>query len=318
MTAKLDVTAKIQQGLTGREAARLVLQNYVEWDHNRPLVMSIEEEQAVAESLSGEQRAIFQVWLSLYQTVSYTLQEARILSLEAGLEITSAVKLLTDRQFSHFMRQALYFMPAIMTKEQAEELSVTGEAPDSLYAILQDDPPDFWLDSQGYYNNLTAAILEGMASKRYFEDVPDDEQQTALTKAIEQAKSTAIDKTKRFLAVKQVLETLSQIIGVNFAEDIPGWQAVIFDNVRRFNQLLVIERMDKQLIEKMRSISGLAELPMRIPVEIKAIKYKALKPDPGALSYFTERFDQHLGKGWQYLPKTGLESEEEAPDNEQG
>ena len=84
MVTKTDLKRLMSKGLTGREAAQLVLQDSWEVDHKRPGFLSKADIQRLKQGLrTPADIQEYNRLIHVYQLVDYTLKEARIMALEA-------------------------------------------------------------------------------------------------------------------------------------------------------------------------------------------------------------------------------------------
>lgn len=125
MATKKDIKRLLSQGLTGKEAARLLLQNFVEVDHHRPAILSVAEVQQIrsrVRELSQTDIDEFNAWMRTYQTVGYTLLEARAQALEILLTLKRQEALVTDYSMYHLLQMKQSRRPMIVTEKQYEDL----------------------------------------------------------------------------------------------------------------------------------------------------------------------------------------------------
>lgn len=125
MATKRDVKRALAKGLTGKEAARLILQNLVEVDHHRPAILSPAEVQQIRSQVAKLPQADideFNAWMNTYQTVGYCLKEARVLILETRLTLANQVVLVSEYAQFYGLRAYQARRPVIVTEKQYEDL----------------------------------------------------------------------------------------------------------------------------------------------------------------------------------------------------
>ena len=110
--------------MTGKELARLVLEHYVETDHNRPGLLSDADIQAIHNALSGRRMDIlqFNAWLETYSLVYMTQLDGRINSLEASRWLFMAASYLEKFWLEDALRTMTLSSPAIVTAKQLQDL----------------------------------------------------------------------------------------------------------------------------------------------------------------------------------------------------
>lgn len=119
MPTKTDIMRLLKKGLTGKEAARLVIQDSWEVDNYRKPLLSETELRAVMSSLSPQEGAEYNKWIEMYRIVSFTLKESHIqaLTIMRALDhIVSVTKSISDANNFRLSQ------PAIVTQKQYEEL----------------------------------------------------------------------------------------------------------------------------------------------------------------------------------------------------
>lgn len=119
MPTKRDVKRLLKKGLTGKEAARLVIQDSWEVDNYRKPLLSETELRAVMSSLSPQEGAEYNKWIEMYRIVSFTLKESHIqaLTIMRALDhIVSVTKSISDANDFRLSQ------PTIVTQKQYEEL----------------------------------------------------------------------------------------------------------------------------------------------------------------------------------------------------
>lgn len=132
-TTAADVRRILEKGkLSGWELGRLVLQDNVEVDHQRPGILSPADIKAVqkrVDSLNIKEAADFSKLQNLYRIVTYTIQEGKIQGLEALDMLHSAISLLRRFQVEDEIRKVMMFaLPAIVTEKQLADLKAAERA----------------------------------------------------------------------------------------------------------------------------------------------------------------------------------------------
>lgn len=132
-TTAADVRRILEKGkLSGWELGRLVLQDNVEVDHQRPGILSPADIKAVqrrVDSLNIMEAAEFSKLQNLYRIVTYTIQEGKIQGLEALDMLHSAISLLRRFQVEDEIRKVMMFaLPAIVTEKQLADLKAAERA----------------------------------------------------------------------------------------------------------------------------------------------------------------------------------------------
>ncbi len=125
MANNKDIRRLIKKGLTGTEAARLVLQDSWEVDHMREGFLSESDIEAIKRSLKepGDIQE-YNRWIEAYRIVDFTLKEAHIYALEAIEVILMASRNLDNYYLEDKIRGLqLFVLPAIVTEKQYQELS---------------------------------------------------------------------------------------------------------------------------------------------------------------------------------------------------
>ena len=125
MAKQRDIRRLIKKGLTGTEAAKLILEDSWEVDHRRDGFLSESDIQAIKKSLKdpGDIQE-YNRWIEAYRIVDYTLKEAHIQALEATEIILMASRNLDSYYLEDKIRGLqLFALPAIVTEKQYQELS---------------------------------------------------------------------------------------------------------------------------------------------------------------------------------------------------
>jgi len=123
MATKADVARLLKAGLTGQEAAKLILQDSWEVDHGRPGFLSQADIQRLKNGLRTQgDMAEYNRLIHAYRLVDYTLKDAHIEALEAIHYLLLASKELDVYWLEDSLRSLQLVMPAIVTEQQYAEL----------------------------------------------------------------------------------------------------------------------------------------------------------------------------------------------------
>lgn len=153
-------------------------------------------------------------------------------------------------------------------------------------AIIQDPKPDM-VDKRGYYiDNREDALF------------PYDQIITGDSYA--KAHKQSIDSIRLFLAFHSIVEAVSEVIGIDFAEDTRGCLARLSQTIDSHNMI----------VKKARYYA----LPEKIGYEIKALKLDRYKPSAKTFNYLRDRMAISLGDGWDEATKALTEDLEERED----
>jgi len=162
MATKSEVKRLLGKGLTGLEAAKLVLQDNVEVDHGRPGFLTKADIERIKQSLtSSSDVADYNRWIRVYQLVDYSLKEAKIAELEAETLLWQATNLLKIYHLEDRVRKVLYALPAVVTEKQYQELKAKQRdlllshkhKLDDVAAMLEDE------DEDGYFQRAIQRLL---------------------------------------------------------------------------------------------------------------------------------------------------------------
>jgi len=132
MASKQDVTKLLKSPkLTGREAARLMVQHFVDRDHRRGRLLTepqIERLRRTVANRPAEEVDEYNALIETYRMAEYTLAEARVLSLEIRLDIEETKALLDNFALAWLLRAEQERRPAIVTAKQFEDLKARQRA----------------------------------------------------------------------------------------------------------------------------------------------------------------------------------------------
>lgn len=119
MPTKKDVKRLLKKGLTGKEAARLVIQDSWEIDNYRKPLLSVTELRTVIDSLSPQEGAEYNKWIEMYKIISFTLKESHIQALTIMRALDHIVDVTKSITYANDFRLS---QPAIVTQRQYDEL----------------------------------------------------------------------------------------------------------------------------------------------------------------------------------------------------
>lgn len=119
MPTKKDVKRLLKKGLTGKEAAQLVIQDSWEIDNHRKPLLSMTELKTVISSLSPQEGAEYNKWIEMYKIISFTLKESHIQALTIMRALDHIVAVTKSIVEANSFRAS---QPAIVTQKQYDEL----------------------------------------------------------------------------------------------------------------------------------------------------------------------------------------------------
>ena len=126
MATKADLKAILKSGkLTGQEAARIVVQHYVDQDHKRGALLTANEIERIKKAVArrpAEEVNLYNAILEAYRLSEYTLREAHIMALDILLHLEwakTAVRQITTAWLLHTVQS---IRPAIVTEKQLADL----------------------------------------------------------------------------------------------------------------------------------------------------------------------------------------------------
>jgi len=179
MPTKTDIKKILSKGLTGREAGKLVFQDNWLTDTRRGGFLSEKEMASIRAGLrSDKDIKEYNSYVRLYRYVDYTLKEARIVSLEAESFLNYVYRMLEVYEKAEAFKLAYWYIPAIVTQKQYEELkakqkAIKLEQVSSLQEII---------------SYLADVDLEPLLEEDEPEPVIDFQKDERLIKAVEQIK----------------------------------------------------------------------------------------------------------------------------------
>lgn len=130
MATKMDIKKLLAGGLTGKEAARLILQDSWDVDHHKEGFLSDRDISTIKVNLKTTQDIEdYNKRVELYRLIDYSLKEARIFALEAESYLLTASSLIKTYEMEDRVRVIEGFLlPAIVTQKQYEELKAKQKA----------------------------------------------------------------------------------------------------------------------------------------------------------------------------------------------
>lgn len=179
MPTKTDIKKILSKGLTGREAGKLIFQDNWLVDTRRGGFLSEREMASIRAGLrSDKDIKEYNSYVRLYRYVDYTLKEARIVSLEAESFLNYVYRMLEVYEKAEAFKLAYWYIPAIVTQKQYEELkakqkAIKLEQVSSLQEII---------------SYLADVDLEPLLEEDEPEPVIDFQKDERLIKAVEQIK----------------------------------------------------------------------------------------------------------------------------------
>ncbi len=126
MATKADVRAILKSGkLTGQEAARLMVQHFVDQDHRRGALLTKAQVKSITKAVASrpaEEILAYNAMLEAYRLVEYTLREAHIISLEIRRLLAETARELDRMVMAWNLLEEQLRWPAIVTEEQLADL----------------------------------------------------------------------------------------------------------------------------------------------------------------------------------------------------
>lgn len=124
--AKRDIKKILTgKGLTGREAAALIIRHFVETDHQRPAILTEAEIQQLrtrVRKLTEQDVEDFNSYMDLYRIVGYTLKEAEVLYLRIGWRLSALEAQLLPFITQHYIGLVAQSIPYCVTEKQLQDL----------------------------------------------------------------------------------------------------------------------------------------------------------------------------------------------------
>ncbi len=127
MATKADVKAILKSGkLTGREAARIVVQHFVDQDHKRGALLTANEIERIKKAVArrpAEEVDLYNAILEAYRLSEYTLREAHIMALDILLHLEWAKADVNRVQTAWLLHFEQCRAPTIVTEKQFADLA---------------------------------------------------------------------------------------------------------------------------------------------------------------------------------------------------
>jgi len=155
------------------------------------------------------------------------------------------------------------------------------------------DPASDKLDGRGYYKSIYRSYNELITQERAL-DVID-----TFTGGIKQSK----EEIKVLLAFQAIIETLSEVIGIDFTEDMKDWIKDIESEIKEYNNLkLKIDYED--------------QIPEEIKEALPYLDLNKFKPSAKTTKYLKDRLSMSLGDNWRNDVKQAFIEDLEAMEAE--
>ncbi len=170
------------------------------------------------------------------------------------------------------------FWPWGLEGDEGEQALMSG------YAIIQ-EPSASSLDKRGYYK---AEPLSGYSSISGLERLYAEEGSDLKT-FLQTMHRWIRAELRDILAMQSTLETVSEVIGVNFIEDMQVWMGEVLEIVRQYNSLLQAGK------------TAYSSGPLPKDLKLPPLKVDDLKPSKQHLKYLEERLAMSLGQDWTHV-----------------
>lgn len=173
MATKADVRAILKSPkLTGREAARLVIQHLVDNDHRRGKLLTepqIERLKRAVANRPQEEVDEYNALMETYRIAEYTLKEAHILSLQIGVRLKDMTSRLDRYVLAWVLRLEQHKRPTIVTAKQFEDLKARARTRklQELHSV----------------NHVVYRRADELLKPAYLDDLPDEEWKQAWHQA---------------------------------------------------------------------------------------------------------------------------------------
>ncbi len=123
MATKQGLERLLKKGtVTGREAARLILQDSVEVDHGREGFLSQKEIHQITNSLSPAEGREYNRWLDVYRTLAYFIKDGEIIAWNTAFQLERGMFFLHEYMTDYSVRQAQAHVPRIVTEKEYQWL----------------------------------------------------------------------------------------------------------------------------------------------------------------------------------------------------
>lgn len=146
MPTKTDVRRLLKKGLTGKEAARLILQDSWEVDNEREGFLSEADIQAIKGSLkTAEDIQDYNKWVELYRLIDYSVIDAERAYLYISVIIHQSVPAVMSFYTAEQVRRLRHQFPQIVTAKQYEDIKA-AERQERIEQVLSLWDVVDWLD----------------------------------------------------------------------------------------------------------------------------------------------------------------------------
>jgi hypothetical protein len=171
MPTKTDVRRLLKKGLTGKEAARLILQDSWKVDNDEEGFLSESDIQAIKSSLKTAQDIEdYTKWVEVYRLIDYSVRDAERAYLWIRVRIDETVPAVMSFYTAEQVRRLRHAVPQIVTARQYEDIKA-AERQERMEQILSLWDVVDWLDVTQILPEETIQAWE-----RYeFEDESEDE-----------------------------------------------------------------------------------------------------------------------------------------------
>ncbi len=123
MATKQGLERLLKKGtLTGREAARLILQDSVEVDHGREGFLSAKEIRQITNSLSPAEGREYNRWIDVYRTLAYFIKDGEIIAWSVAYKLEQANLFIHQYVLDRRAKVIKQYMPRIVTEKQYQDL----------------------------------------------------------------------------------------------------------------------------------------------------------------------------------------------------
>ena len=123
MPTKTDVRRLLKKGLTGKEAARLILQDSWEVDNEREGFLSESDIQAIKGSLrTAEDIQDYNKWVELYRLIDYSVIDAERAYLYISVMIEQTIPAVMSFHTAEQIRKVSFYLPRIVTNKEYEAI----------------------------------------------------------------------------------------------------------------------------------------------------------------------------------------------------
>ncbi len=123
MATKQGLERLLKKGtLTGREAARLILQDSVDVDHGREGFLSAKEIRQITNNLAPAEGREYNRWLDVYRTLAYFIKDGEIIAWSVAYKLAETKIFIHQYHLDFKVRVAKSWMPEIVTEKQYQDI----------------------------------------------------------------------------------------------------------------------------------------------------------------------------------------------------